>query len=296
MTVIGALGNIGSHLTKTLVASGHEVTGVDHKQESIARINELGAIPAVGNLDDPDFLKRSFQGADAVFIMYPPVDYVDPDLDIIASYRKRAENYSTAIWNAQAKRVVNLSSMGAHIEKGNGVIKGAFYVEQILNLLPAEISVTHLRPNSLYTNLYGSIDTIKSEGKIYAGFGTKPMPWTSPIDVAEAAVEELIGFSSGKTIRYVFSEELTGAEVAEIIGKAIELPKLTWEVISNQELINQFKAAGMKTTVAESLGEMYAALDSGLMIEDYIKNKPQKEGRVKLKDFAEDFAKKVVQS
>jgi len=293
ITVIGALGNIGSHLTKTLATSGHEVTGVDHKQQSVALINELGAIPSVGSLDDPDYLKRSFEGADAVFIMYPPVNYFDPDLDIIASYRKRAENYSTAILNAKVKRVVNLSSMGAHIEKGNGVIKGAFYAEQILNLLPTEISVTHIRPNSLYTNLYGYIKTIKSEKKIYAGFGTKPMPWTSPIDVAEAAAEELIGLRSGKTIRYVFSEELTGAEIAKIIGKAIQMPELKWEVISNEQLINSFRAAGMKTTIAESVGEMYAALDSGLMMEDYINNKPQI-GRVRLKDFAEDFAKNSI--
>ncbi|MGO1721475.1 MAG: NmrA family NAD(P)-binding protein [Sphingobacterium sp.] len=293
ITVIGSLGNIGSHLTKKLVASGHEVTGVDYKKERIELIKKLGAIPAVGSLDDLDFLKQSFGGADAVFIMYPPVNYFDPGLDLLASYRKRAEKYSTAILDADVKRVVNLSSMGAHLEKGNGPIKGAFYLEEILNKLPAEIYVSHLRPNLLYTNLFGYINAIKSDGKIYAAFGTKSMPWTSPIDVAEAGVEEITGLQSGKTIRYVASEELTGDEVAKIIGKAIQMPELKWEMISNQQQIDKFSAAGMDAEVAESVGEMYAALGSGLMIEDYIKNKPQKIGRVKLKEFAKEFAKMI---
>lgn len=291
ITVIGALRNIGKHLTGKLIEKGYQVTGVDHKKESAKLIRAMGAIPAVGDLDDINFLSRSFEGSDAVFIMYPPVNYFDPDIDIAASYRKRSENYSKAILGTGVKRVVNLSSMGAHRENGNGVISGAFYVEQILNNLPEGISVTHLRPNSLYTNLYAYINTIKSDGKIYAPFGQKSMPWTSPIDVADAAAEELTELYNHKKIRYVASEELTGDEVAKIIGKAINIPDLKWEIINSEQLVNKFKSAGMKAEIAEGVGEMYAALGSGLMIEDYIKNRPRQLGQVKLKEFAEEFAK-----
>lgn len=52
ITVIGALGNIGKHLTRRLVEKGYQVTGVDNKKESAKIIRAMGAIPAVGDLDD----------------------------------------------------------------------------------------------------------------------------------------------------------------------------------------------------------------------------------------------------
>lgn len=119
------------------------------------------------------------------------------------------------------------------------------------------------------------------------------MPWTSPIDVAEVAVEELTELRPINTIRYIVSEELTGPEVAKIIGEAIQMPELKWEEISNEELIKKFRAAGMKADIAQSIGEMNAALGSGLMMEDYVKNKHRQMGRVKLKEFAKEFAKMI---
>lgn len=291
ITIIGALGNIGKPLTKNLVAKGHQVIGIDYKTESSKQIIDLGAFPAIGDLDNIEFLMKNFEGADAVFTMFPPVDYLNPALDLIASYKRRSENYASAILEAKVQRVVNLSSVGAHLERGNGMVKGAFYVEKILNALPPEVSITHIRSTSLYTNLYGYMNTIKAEGKIYATFGSDSMPWASPIAVAEAVAEELTQIFTGRNNRYVVSEELTGDEVAAVLGKAIEKPDLIWQQISDEELENKLKSAGVNSIVAAELTEMYAALGSGLMAEDYRKNKPQNMGKVKLTHFAKDFAK-----
>ncbi|QNL47889.1 NmrA family NAD(P)-binding protein [Olivibacter sp. SDN3] len=290
ITVLGSLGNIGKLLTQKLAESGHEVIGVDNRKEAAYLIKELGATPAIGDLGDVDFLTNSFYGADAVFTMYPPLNYLDPNLDIVDFYKKRSEIYAKAIKDATTvKRVVNLSSMGAHLNQGNGAIKGVFYVEKILNEIPSEISITHLRPNSLYTNLYGYIKDIKSENTIYASYGSKSIPWTSPKDIAEVALEEFTQIHQTRNIRYIASEELTGSEVAQIIGNVIGVPALKWKIISEQEMMDKLKAAGMNNPVAKELTEMYAALNSGLMTEDYMKNKIEL-GKTKLADFAKEFA------
>lgn len=291
ITITGSLGNIGNPLTRNLVEKGHKVIGIDNRTERDKSIIDLGATPAIGNLEDLNFLIESFDGADAVFTMYPPNNYLDQNLDLLEYYKRWSKNYAKAISEAKVKRVVNLSSIGAHLDKGNGIISGAFYVEKILNELLPEVSITHIRPASLYTNLYGYMDTIKSDEKIYASFGSTSIPWASPKDISQTAAEELVQLDADKNIRYVASEELTGDEIARILGIAIEKPNLKWQIISDEAVTNGFKAAGMNSEIATGLTEMYAALQSGLMAEDYVKNRPQKMGKAKLKDFAKEFAK-----
>ena len=58
--VAGATGAIGKQLVPRLVAAGHEVVGMTHKQANRALLDELGATPVVADALDPD------QVADAV--------------------------------------------------------------------------------------------------------------------------------------------------------------------------------------------------------------------------------------
>lgn len=290
ITVTGSLGHIGKHLVKGLIAKGHEITVISSNSQKRSDIIEIGAIPAIGNLEDIHFLVKAFKSADAIFTMFPPFNYQDPELDVVEEYKKRAYYYAQAISLAKIKRVINLSSIGAHLDKGNGTISGAFFVEKILNELPNEVVITHIRPSSFYTNLLGFIATIKSDGKIYANFGGSVMPWTSPKDIATAIIEELELTTPSRGMRYVVSDELSGDEIAYILGQAIGKEDLKWVIISDAEVDNKFRSMGMNTKVASELTEMYVALQSGLMATDYIATKPHKMGQVKMIEFAKEFA------
>ncbi|MGS2762904.1 NmrA family NAD(P)-binding protein [Sinomicrobium sp. M5D2P9] len=290
ITITGSLGHIGKPLAKNLIENGHKLTIISSNPERKESIAALGAEPVIGNLEDINLLIESFKGADSIFTMVPPNNYFDQDLDLIAYYKRLGEIYAKAILEADIKRVVNLSTIGGHLDKGNGILRGAHNVEQTLNALPSEVSITHMRPTSFYYNLYGYMETIKSDSTIYANYGSRPIPWVSPRDIAKAVAEELTNLDSNSTVRYVVSEELTGDETAQILGNAIGKPKLKWEIVSDQAIANSLKSIGMNPEIAKGLTEMYAALQSGHLAEDYIKNKPQKTGEVKLKDFAEEFA------
>lgn len=288
--VTGSLGNISKPLAQELIQKGHTVTVISSDAGKQKDIEMLGAIAAIGSLEDVDFLTATFTGAEAVYCMVPPNNYFDHSLDLIAYYRRLGNNYAHAIEQSGVKRVVNLSTIGAHLEKGSGILLGAHDVQHILDKLPG-VAITHIRPTSFYYNLYSYAEMIKEQGFIAANYGADDViPWVSPIDIAAAAAEELVTPQEGRKVRYVASEELTGNETAGIIGEAIGKPGLKWILISDEENLNSLEAIGMNKQIAAGLVEMYASLHSGLLSENYYRNKPAVMGKVKLVDFAKEFA------
>ena len=216
---------------------------------------------------------------------------MDPNLDLLAYYIGLGNNYAQAILDANVKRVVNLSTIGGNLAEGNGILVGAHQVELILNALPADVAITHMRPNSFYYNLLGYIPMIKSVGFIAANYGGEDIiPWVSPIDIAAAIAEELTTPFEGRKARSVASEDLSGNDTARILGEAIGKPELKWTVISDEETLNGLKAIGMNPVIAAGLVEMYAGLHSGLLAQDYYQNKPAVMGKVKMTDYAKEFA------
>lgn len=291
LIVTGSLGNVGEPLTKDLVGKGHTVTVISSSPERRKEIEALGATAAIGSLQDADFLTSTFTGADAVFAMIPPNFQVG---DVIAYYRKTGRSYARAARDASVKRLVHLSSWGAHRDEGTGVILGSHEVETVLNE-PSDIAVTHLRAGSFYNNLYGFMGQIKAQGVIRSNYGgDDKVVWVHPRDVAAAAAEELEK-ASGDHVRYVASDERTASETAYILGMAIGKPDLEWVTISDAQMQAGLERTGMSAYIAGLLVDMYASLHSGALAEDYERHKPSM-GSVKLEDFAEEFAAAFSQS
>jgi uncharacterized protein YbjT (DUF2867 family) len=286
--VTGSLGNISQPLTKALVQKGHAVTVVSSRPEKQKEIEDLGAQAAIGTLEDVDFLAAAFTGADVVYCMVPPNYLVEPDL--LAFYQRIGRNYAQAIQGSGVKRVIHLSSFGAHLPSGTGNILGAHYVEGILNELSG-VALTHVRPTFFYYNLYSYVNTIKEQGLIAANYGGEDkVVMVSPVDIADAIAQEIEALPVARKVRYVASDERTANEIARILGVAIGKPDLKWVVITDQQMQRGLEAGGIPAKLAASLTEMYASLHSGVLVEDYYRNKPLVMGKVKLEDFAKEFA------
>jgi len=287
----GSLGHIGSPLTQNLVNKGHAVTVISSNAERREAIEGLGAAAAIGSVDDAAFLTKTFTGADAVYTMVPPVSYLQPDLDPVKHFSNIGKSYQEAILNTGVKHVVNLSSWGAHRDNGTGGIVGTYYLEQILNKLPGDVSVTHVRPTSFYYNLFGMIPAIKSTGRIAANYGGEDRTvLVAPADIAVAVAEELENTGQRRDVRYVASDELTCNDVALILGKAIGIPDLQWVLITDEEAMQNLERAGLPKKSAEFLVELQAGHHKGIIAEDYWQYRPEQLGQVKTVDFARDFA------
>lgn len=300
--VTGSLGNISQPLTISLVQQGHSVTVISSNTEKQAAIKALGATAAIGSMEDAGFLTTTFTGADAVYCMIP-LSFTEPDLT--AYMRRIANNYLQAIKHAGIKRVVVLSGWSADLTKSENV-------EGIFDEL-TDVQVTIMRPAAFYSNFYMSMDMIRGKGFIgkfltlrHSGLwalltgktglllgnygGDDRIVFVSPKDIADAVSEELVLIpKQPKTIRYVGSEEMTCNEAARIIGTAVGKPWLKWVLLSDKQMLQGLKMAKVPEQLAATLVEMQSAMHSGAPLRNFHQSKP-KMGKVKLKDFAKEFA------
>jgi uncharacterized protein YbjT (DUF2867 family) len=292
ITITGSLGNISKPLTIELVQKGHAVTVISSKTERQKDIEAIGAKAAIGTMEDVGFLSATFKGADVVYVMETlgAGAFFDQNIDVIAAINKIGNNYKQAIQQSGVKRVVHLSSIGAHTNKGNGLLAFHYNVENILKQLPNDVSIKFMRPVGFYINMFAFIQSIKTQGVIVSNYGgDNKNPWVSPLDIAAVIAEEIEKPFEGRKIRYIASDELSPNEVAKILGEAIGKPDLKWIIIPDEQLLNSMIATGMNPQVAKGFVEMNASMRSGVLYEDYYRNKPILE-RIKLKDFAKEFA------
>ena len=316
--ITGSLGNISKPLAQELVKNGHAVTVISSNPEKQKDIQAIGADAAIGSIEDVSFLAKTFTGADAVYTMLPPFKFEEnPGLDAREEARRLTTNYVAAIQKSGVKRVVHLSSIGAHTDKGNGLLAFHFVAEQVLQQLPADVAITFMRPVGFYYNLYQFMDIVKGEGFLKGFIGTfltvryyglmgllegkkglivsnygdqDKMPWVSPIDIATAISEELAIPLSCRKVRYVASEELTCNQIANTLGAAIGKPYLKWVTIGDKQMLDALIKFKLPLSLANDIVEMNASMrNGGILFEDYYKNKPAL-GKVKMKEFAEEFA------
>ena len=294
IVLTGSLGNISRPLAIQLMAKGHSVTIISSNAGKQKEIEALGAKAAIGTVEDANFLTRTFQTADAVYCM-ETFDFFKPDFDYLQYVGNIANNYKQAIQQSGLKKVIHLSSIGAHTSEGVGILKFHHLAESILQQISEEVVIKFIRPVGFYVNLFGQIPTIKSQGIFVSNFGSnKKEPWVSPLDIAEVIAEEFESPFTGRKIRYVASDEVSANEIAQTLGKAIGKPDLKWITVSDEDYLNGLLNFGMNKQIATDYVAMQAAQRSGSIYKDFNLHKPTL-GKVKLADFAKTFAEVYLQ-
>jgi len=243
-------------------------------------------------MEDAGFLSAAFTGADVVYAMEarPSGGFFDHNLDVMVAINKIANNYRQAIQQSGVKKVIHLSSIGAHTDTGVGILKFHYGVENTLKQLPGDVSIKFMRPVGFYYNMFAFIQTIKKQGAIIQNYGGDDKePWVSPLDIAATIAEEIEKPFEGRKVRYIASDEVSPNEVAKVLGEAIGKPDLKWLEIPDEQLLNGMLAAGMNPQTAKGFVEMNMSRRNGVLYEDYYRHKPTL-GRIKLTDFAKEFA------
>lgn len=287
--VTGSTGNISKPIAEALTAAGHEVIVISSDAGKKQAIENLGAKAAIGDVNDVAFLTRTFTGADAAYIMIPPTWAPE---DWPAFMKQIADNYAKAIADSGIKKIVQLSSIGAHLGYGAGPINGLAYLEQQLDKLK-DVAVLHLRPSYFYTNLYSMVDLIKQANIMGSNFGQADakMVLVHPSDIAAAAAKHLLALDfEDHSHEYISSDVRTFDEIGTVIGNAIGKPGLPWVRFSDEDALNGMLGAGLKKTIADGYLEMGQGIASGIVQEDYFSSGGKPQGKVKLEDFAKQFA------
>lgn len=280
--ITGSIGHTGKPITEGLVKAGHTVTVVTSKPENTAAIEALGAQAAVGSVEDGDFLKQAFANADAAYLLIPGKWGVT---DWRAFQNRVSDNYIEAIKANDIRFAVLLSSVGAHMGNGAGPIDGLYDAEQKLKNVPG-LNTKSLRPSYFMYNLFSMIGMVKGMNSMGSNFGDGPVALTHTSDIADVAIQELANLDfTGFRVRYIASDERTGAEIARVLGAAIGKPEVPWVVFSDEQNKQGMLQAGLNEEMAEEYTKLGQALSDGRLQSDYMDNKPTF-GKIKLEDFA----------
>lgn len=286
--ITGSLGNVAKPLAQQLIAEGHEITVISSNESKKSEIESLGARAAIGSISDFSFLKATFEGADSVFLMTPPVA---SESDIIKNTVIIGEKYAEAVKATGVKRLVMLSSVGADSPIENGPIASLHHIEKIYNNLE-NVSSTFLRAGNFYINFFNDIPLITNAGIIGANYSAEiTVPLVHPIDIAKAAAEELVKTSSQK-IRYVVSDNREAGDFAKVLGAAIGKPDLPWVEFTDEQTFEGMSQAGLPLEMAKLYEEMGRGIRNGIVQKDFIEHNSPINGATKLEDFAKEFASK----
>lgn len=316
IVLTGSLGNISQPLTKELIQKGHSVTVISSQAERRQAIEAMGAKAAIGSIRDEAFLIRLFTGADIVYLMEPakPEGLFDKTYDPYESVRELVNIYKQAVLQSGVKKIIHLSSIGAHTGEGVGLLRFHYIAESILRSLPNDVSIKFMRPVGFYGNLLGNAPLIHSmskgfigavmalryyglsgllsgkRGVILANYGGETVNlMVSPYDIASVIAEEMEKPFNGRTARYIASDESTCNETAAILGAAIGKPYLKWGTISDKMMRNTMLKRGMNAMMVNGLVEMGISGRTGKLYEDYNKNRPVL-SNTKLSAYAPTFA------
>lgn len=285
--ILGGAGHTSKITAEKLLAAGKDVTVVSRNADNVKSLSDKGAKVALGSLEDAAFLLEAFKGKETAYVLIPP-SYSAPDFRTYQNHI--GNNIVDTIKSNGLKYVVFLSSVGAHMGNGAGVVDGLGDFEKKLAEIP-NINAKVLRPGFFYYNFFSQIPMIKSAGIMGSNYsGDIKIAFTDTTDIGDVAAEELLALNfKGISVRYIVSDEKTPQEAATILGTAIGKPDINWIQFPD----DQFKAGMLQAGLNESLVDGYVqlgqAFQSGLGQADYEKNKPS-ESPTKLTAFAKAFA------
>ena len=290
IVITGAAGNVGSKIASELLAEGKEVKVIGRDSKTLEPLVEQGAVAAIGNLEDSNFLTDTFRGASVVFTMIPTNVRVENMRDW---QNKIGSSIASAIEKADVSHVVNLSSLGADLETKTGPVLGLHDQEQRLNAL-SNLNIVHLRPSSFMENLYLSADSIKAQNVIGSTLdGALEFPNIATRDIAKVAVELLSAPNfSGKSARILLGQrDLSMNEMTQIISG--ELGKqLSYVQLSPDEMKKELLEMGASEDVANSYNELYQSIDEEFITVDGGRNQ-QNTTTTSFEEFAKEFAQSI---
>ena len=264
--ITGATGKIGKIVSTELLAHGQKVTVIARNADKLKELVDLGAEAIAGNSYDRNFLVEAFKGADAVFCLMMPDMFAS---DVFKEQKQIADNFYEAVKANSVPNVVLLSSVGAHLRKGAGIVDGLGYMEDLFLQLTG-VNVLNLRPTYFMENTLGLIGPIKQMG--IAGTPVRAdqkFPMVATKDIGAVAAKRLLDLTfKGNTTEFVLGpRDMTYAEVTAIVGQSIGKPDLQYMQFPGEDAIKAMVASGFcGEDAARLMVDLAIAINDGTLL------------------------------
>ncbi len=257
--VVGATGNTGSAVVKTLLAKNQAVRIIVRSAEKGDGWKAKGAEVAVASLDDVLALSKALEDTKGVYLLLPPNYGTEAWL---ADQRARMDRAAEAIRKSGIEHIVFLSWAGGHIAGATGPIRAARYGEEALGCSAKRVTI--LRPGYFMDNWAPVIGVAKADGVLPTFLAPQvKIPMISTMDIGRIGAEQLIAGGQGKRIVEVAGPaEYSPDEVALALGQILGKP-VTAQHAPLSAVAPTFKSFGFSEEAARLFEEMYASFSNG---------------------------------
>ena len=219
-----------------------------------------GAEAFTANVSDAAALTKAFSGADAAYLMLPPVTSREDQ-------ERQSDAIAEAVKESGLRYAVHLSSYGAHVPEGAGPVAGLHASEQKLNAISG-LNVLHLRAALFMENHLAAIGMIHGMGIV--GNALLPdlkLPMIATRDIGDYAAKSLLDLDfSGKQTRELLGErDLSMTEATAVIAHGIGKPELRYQQLPYDQVQQVLTQMGIPPKTAALYIEMYKAINAGVL-------------------------------
>jgi uncharacterized protein YbjT (DUF2867 family) len=255
--IMGATGQVGGAVVDRLKGRGVAVRAIARDR---SRAAPLGVEVVRADASDATGLAAAFAGAKAAFVMLvPPPEAAD----VLAAARASAHAIAAAVRAARVPHVVALSSAGAHLAGGNGIVQALYDFETAL--AGAAPSLVFLRPGNFMENWAAMLPAAREAGVLPSAVLPldRKSEAVSALDVGRTAAELLVDPRTGTRIVNLagpaeYSALDAAAALSALLGKEVmAVPS------SRDETIAGLLAAGLGADYAARLADLNDAVNAG---------------------------------
>jgi uncharacterized protein YbjT (DUF2867 family) len=183
--ITGATGNIGSQVIPALLENGVNVRAYVRNPEKAKQLEAAGVQVFMGDFLDQDALNKAAENVDAILAITPP------NPDAVA----QGDTILKAALNSGSPYYLRLSAIGAAADAPTE--NGKLHYESDKALMESGLTYTILRPHYFMQNMFGSVESIKSQGNFYLGMGEGRLGMIDVRDIADCFVSLLLNNGEG---------------------------------------------------------------------------------------------------
>lgn len=268
--IIGATGHTGKPIALGLLEHGHTVRIIARNTAKTKDLTDKGAVLFQGDISDTDFLRKAFEGADALYTL---LAMDTQSADFYSTQVKQATAVAEALKTSTIMHVVSLSSIGAHLPSGAGVVQGLQKMEELYNTIPG-INILYLRAGYFLENGLGMAGMVRMMNILGTPVRADlQVPMVATKDIAAVALKHLLALDfTGKTHEYVLgARDYTYNEIVSIYGNAIGKPDLRYIQFPYDDAKRAFVMMGMGESFTDRMIEFVKAMNEGQALSAHVR-------------------------
>ncbi|WP_437810142.1 NmrA family NAD(P)-binding protein [Sorangium sp. So ce1078] len=256
--VSGITGHVGGTAARQLLEEGYTVRALVRDPRKAAAWSQEGVDVRRGDFNDAAAVAAALEGVEGAYLMLPPFFTPAPGF---AEAKAIVESFREALRRAPPRRLVALSSVGAHQPGGLGMITACRLLEEGLRDLP--FPTAFVRPGSFLENYTRSLEAAAATGWFdsFLQPTDRPFPMIATEDIGREVARLLIGGWSGTKVVELGSP-VSPDNLARAMGEALArpvraraIPRAQWEA--------SLAAQGMPPGFIRPFVEMEDAYNAG---------------------------------